>query len=86
MVKTASSGKMKGDLHRMTHFFLLRQAPVQQRTCYYLAENELARFHNSDSKVINPLLLAEETDRHRKQTDNMKASPKVQCYGHRHIQ
>ena len=42
--------------------------------------------HNSDSKVINPLLLAEETDRHRKQTDNMKASPKVQCYGHRHIQ
>ena len=43
MVKTASgSGKMKGDLHRMTHFFLLRQAPLQQRTCYYLAENELA--------------------------------------------
>ena len=33
MVKTASgSGKMKGDLHRMTHFFLLRQAPLQQRT------------------------------------------------------
>ena len=44
MVKTASgSGKMKGDLHRMTHFFLLRQAPLQQRTCYYLAENELAK-------------------------------------------
>ncbi len=42
MVKTASgSGKMKGDLHRMTHFFLLRQAPLQQR--YYLAENELAK-------------------------------------------
>ena len=59
MVKTASgSGKMKGDLHRMTHFFLLRQAPLQQRTCYYLAENELAKnSHNSDSKVINPLLL-----------------------------
>ena len=73
MVKTASSGKMKGDLHRMTHFFLLRQAPVQ----HTIAAN---------SKVINPLLLAEETDRHRKQTDNMKASPKVQCYGHRHIQ
>lgn len=44
MVKTASgSGKMKGDLHRMTHFFLLRQAPLQQRTCYCLAENELAK-------------------------------------------
>ena len=43
MVKTASSGKMKGDLHRMTHFFLLRQASVQQRTCYYLTENELAK-------------------------------------------
>jgi hypothetical protein len=44
MVKTASgSGKMKGDLHRMTHFFLLRQAPLQQLTCYYLAENELAK-------------------------------------------
>ena len=88
MVKTASgSGKMKGDLHRMTHFFLLRQAPLQQRTCYYLAENELAKIsHSSDSKVINPLLLAEETDRHRKQADNVKASPKIQCYGHRHIQ
>jgi hypothetical protein len=44
LVKTASgSGKMKGDLHRMTHFFSLRQAPLQQRTCYYLAENELAK-------------------------------------------
>ncbi len=44
MVKTASgSGKMKGDLHRMTHFFLLRQATLQQRTCYCLAENELAK-------------------------------------------
>ena len=88
MVKTASgSGKMKGDLHRMTHFFLLRQAPLQQRTCYYLAENKLAKnLTVGDSKVINPLLLAEETDRHRKQADNMKASPKIQCYGHRHIQ
>ena len=59
MVKTASgSGKMKGDLHRMTHFFLLRQAPLQQRTCYYLAENELSKIsHSRDSKVINPLLL-----------------------------
>jgi len=63
MVKTAS-GKMKGDLHRMTHFFLLRQAPLQQN-CYYLAENELAKnLTVGDSKVINPLLLAEETDRH----------------------
>jgi hypothetical protein len=98
VVKTASgSGKMKGDLHRMTHFFLLRQAPLQQRICYYLAENELAKnLTVGDSKVINPLLLAEETDRHqcgsfqyatnRKQADNMKASPKSQCYGHRHIQ
>jgi hypothetical protein len=56
---------MKGDLHRMTHFFLLRQAPLQQRICYYLAENELAKnLTVAGSKVINPLLLAEETDRH----------------------
>jgi hypothetical protein len=39
MVKTAGgSGKMKGDL-----LFLLRQAPLQQLTRYYLAENELAK-------------------------------------------
>ena len=60
-------------------------------------ENELAKdLTVGDSKVINPLLLAEKTDQHqcgsfqyatnRKQADNMKASPKSQCYGHRHIQ
>ena len=68
MVETASgSGKMKGDLHRMTHFFLLRQAPPTAHLLLSGRKRTRQDSHSSGSKVINPLLLAEETDRYRKQ-------------------